>query len=71
MPRVRYLGWVNRDPSGASGLVTSSQFKKSVHLPTGSRLIFRGRAGRPSQWRTVEEEDAEYLREQDEFEVEL
>lgn len=73
MARVRYLGWENRKRAQREhGIVTAGgpQLKKTVHPPGGRRLVFRGRSGKSSQWRTVEDREAiEYFEKQENFEV--
>lgn len=57
MAEVRYLGWEDRDSREDSGGVMPAQLKRGIPLPDGGRITFRGRSGRPSQWRTVEDKD--------------
>lgn len=72
MARVRYVGWESREPSRRDDRVTSfpAQLKHSVSLPKdGGRLVFRGRAGSPSQWRTVDDRYVDLFLDAEDFEV--
>lgn len=67
MPRVRYLGWTDRE--SRSGIVKrTSRLKKSLHVG-GERLVLRGYPGRPTPWREVSADVADALRDEDDFEV--
>lgn len=71
MASVVYTGWTSREPSRRSHSVTSfpAQLKKSVRVE-GERFVFRGRAGKKSQPRTVTSEEAvSYFKEHPDFEV--
>jgi len=72
MARVRYLGWQDRESvRSGHGIVTAGgpSHKKTLTI-NGQRFVFRGRTGKPSQWRTIEDTEAlRYFEAHDEFEV--
>jgi len=72
MARVRYLGWVDREPPRQSHGITTSggtQLQKSLYV-NEQRYIFRGRTGKQSQVRIVEDPEAvDYFQKHEDFEV--
>lgn len=73
MARVRYRGWTDRkDRRQEHRIVTAGgcRLTRAIHTPNGNRLVFRGRAGKKSQPRTVEDREViDFFEEHEDFEV--
>ena len=73
MARVRYTGWTDREVSRKGHRITALPKiqQRSIEAPNGERYVFRGRTGRPSQWRTVDSREAlSFFSDHEDFEVE-
>lgn len=70
MASVVYTGWTSREPREDHGGVMSWQLKKSVNLPDGDRLVFRGRAGQKSRPHQIEDRHTlDLFRDHSDYEV--
>lgn len=70
MASVVYTGWETREAREDHGGVMSCQLKKSVNLPDGGRLVFRGRAGKKSRPHQIEDRHTlDLFRDHSDFEV--
>ena len=73
MARVRYLGWADREPNRKGNRVVTAggeRLKRSVTGPNGRHYVFRGRAGKKSNWHGVaDRETVRAFEEHENFEV--
>jgi hypothetical protein len=73
MAKIYYTGWLDRPVTRSGSRITSTggnRLKKTVSVPSGAHLTFRGRAGKRSNARVVEnKDDVRFFEETDDFEV--